>query len=191
MFCENKMVLTTLFPLVKCKRLVTWNWTWLSDSSQSSLVVYLALCSSLSFWHLCWRKHCCWCCLLAKSCLTLLQPHGLYPNRLLCPWDFPGKNFGVVCHFLFQGIFLIQGSDLRLSHCKRNLYHWATREAHEESIKIPKYITQSFKTMVSILICFSEKVESRGQVEITQPSLVLHIYLWTTVELQNQMTGLN
>ena len=31
-----------------------------------------------------------------------LQPHGLYPARLLCPWDSPGKNTGVVCHFLLQ-----------------------------------------------------------------------------------------
>ena len=29
--------------------------------------------------------------------------------RLLCPWDFPGKNTGVGCHFLLQGIFSTQG----------------------------------------------------------------------------------
>ena len=29
-----------------------------------------------------------------------LQPHGLWPARLLCPWGFPGKNTGVDCHFL-------------------------------------------------------------------------------------------
>ena len=29
-----------------------------------------------------------------------LWPHGLQPIRLLCPWDFPGKNTGVGCHFL-------------------------------------------------------------------------------------------
>ena len=34
---------------------------------------------------------------------TCLWPHGLYPARLLCPWDFPGKNTGVSCHFLLQG----------------------------------------------------------------------------------------
>ena len=38
-----------------------------------------------------------------------LQPCGLKPARLLCPWDFPGKNIGVGCHFLLQGIFLTQG----------------------------------------------------------------------------------
>ena len=29
----------------------------------------------------------------------------LQPARLLCPWDSPGKNTGVGCHFLLQGIF--------------------------------------------------------------------------------------
>ena len=28
-----------------------------------------------------------------------LQPHRLQPARLLCPWDSPGKNTGVGCHF--------------------------------------------------------------------------------------------
>ena len=32
------------------------------------------------------------------SCVRLLRPHGLYPARLLCPWDSPGKNTGVGCH---------------------------------------------------------------------------------------------
>ena len=40
-----------------------------------------------------------------------LRPHGLQPARLLCPWDSPGKNTGVGCHFLPQGIFLTQGSN--------------------------------------------------------------------------------
>ena len=31
--------------------------------------------------------------------------------RLLCPWDFPGKNTGICCHFLLQGFFLTQGSN--------------------------------------------------------------------------------
>ena len=31
-----------------------------------------------------------------------LQPHGLQPPWLLCPWDFPGNNIGVGFHFLLQ-----------------------------------------------------------------------------------------
>ena len=52
-----------------------------------------------------------------------LQPHGLHPTRLLCPWDFPGKSTGVGCHCLLQGIFLTQGSNVILPHCKQTLYH--------------------------------------------------------------------
>ena len=43
------------------------------------------------------------------------------PTRLLCPWDFPGKNTGVDCNFLLQGIFLTQGLNLCLLHCKQSL----------------------------------------------------------------------
>ena len=45
-----------------------------------------------------------------------LQPHGLYPTRLLCPRDSPSKNTGVGCHLLLQGIFATQGSNLCLLH---------------------------------------------------------------------------
>ena len=31
-----------------------------------------------------------------------VRPHGLQPTRLLRPWDSPGKNTGVGCHFLLQ-----------------------------------------------------------------------------------------
>ena len=43
-----------------------------------------------------------------------VQPQGLEPTRLHCPWDSPGKNAGVGCHFLLQGTFLTQGWKLRL-----------------------------------------------------------------------------
>ena len=41
-----------------------------------------------------------------------LWPHGLKPTRLLCPWNFPGKNTGVASCSLLQGIFLTQGLSL-------------------------------------------------------------------------------
>ena len=42
---------------------------------------------------------------------------------------FSGKNTGVGCHFLLQGIFLIQGSNLCLLHCRQTLYHWTNGAA--------------------------------------------------------------
>ena len=49
-----------------------------------------------------------------------LQPYGLSPTRLLCPWDSPGKNTGVGCHALLQGTFPTQGLDPSLL----GLLHW-------------------------------------------------------------------
>ena len=49
-----------------------------------------------------------------------LGPYGSCCTRLLCPWDSPGKNTGVSCHALLQGIFLTQGSNCHLLH----LLHW-------------------------------------------------------------------
>ena len=49
-----------------------------------------------------------------------LQHHKPQPIRLLCPRAFPGKNTGVGCHFLLQGIFPTQGLNLGLLH----LLHW-------------------------------------------------------------------
>ena len=51
-----------------------------------------------------------------------LQPHRLQPARLLCPWDFLGHSTGVDCHFLLQGIFPTQGSNLGLLHSRQTLY---------------------------------------------------------------------
>ena len=52
-----------------------------------------------------------------------LWPHGRQPARLLCPWDSPVKTTGVACHDLFQGIFLTQGLNPGLLHCREILYH--------------------------------------------------------------------
>ena len=53
-------------------------------------------------------------CMCSQSCPTSLQPRELWPSRLLCPWNFPGKNTGVGCLFLLQAIFPTQGSNPRL-----------------------------------------------------------------------------
>jgi len=45
--------------------------------------------------------------------------------------DFPGKNTEVGCQFLLQGIFLTQGWNPYLLHCRQIYYSWASREAQE------------------------------------------------------------
>ena len=47
-------------------------------------------------------NHTCYCS-VTKSRLTLLRPYGLQHARLLCPWDFTGKNIGVGAISFFRG----------------------------------------------------------------------------------------
>ena len=59
---------------------------------------------------------------VAQSCPTLCNPVDYSPStRLLHSWDSPGKNTGVGCHFLLQGIFPTQGSNPGLLHCRQML----------------------------------------------------------------------
>ena len=84
--------------------------------------------SNLLNWLLCVR-------FIAKSCLTLLQLHGLKPATLLCPRDFSGKNTRMGCHSLLQGTFLTQGSNSHLLYCPWILYYWLTREAPKLTLR--------------------------------------------------------
>ena len=56
------------------------------------------------------------------SPVGLFAPRARQPARLLCPWGFPGKNIGVGCHALLQGIFSTQGLNPGLLHCRQILY---------------------------------------------------------------------
>ena len=80
--------------------------------------------------------------LISQSCPTLCKPmdRSLQPARLLCPWDFPGKNTGVSCHSLLQGTFPTQGSKLCLLcllHCREILY--CQSHKHKEVNRILTY----------------------------------------------------
>ena len=46
----------------------------------------------------------------------------LDPARLVCPWDSPGNNTGMGCHFLPRGSFQPRGWNLGLLHCRQILY---------------------------------------------------------------------
>ena len=63
-----------------------------------------------------------WKVLVTQSCPTLCDPMDRVAPRCLCPWDSPGKNTRVGNQFLLQGIFLTQGLNPGLLHCRQTLY---------------------------------------------------------------------
>ena len=68
-----------------------------------------------------------------------LRPRGLYS-----PWNSPGQNTGVGSLSLFQGIFLTQGSNPSLPHCRRILYQLnhkgSPRKTGVESLSLLQWI---------------------------------------------------
>ena len=63
-----------------------------------------------------------------------VRPRGPQSTRLLCLWDSSGKNIGVGCHVLLQGIFLTQG----LNRCLLHLLHWQADSLPVSHLRSPK-----------------------------------------------------
>ena len=61
-------------------------------------------------------------CFVAQSCPTLCDPMNCSPPGFSVQGDSPGKNTGVGCHALLEGMFPIQGSSPGLPHCRQILY---------------------------------------------------------------------
>ena len=59
---------------------------------------------------------------VAQSCLTLCNPMDCTLPGSSIHGIFPGKSTGVGCCFFLHGIFLTQGSNLGLQHCRQTLY---------------------------------------------------------------------
>ena len=66
-----------------------------------------------------------------QSCLTLCDPTDCNLPGCSVHENSPGKNTGVGCHSILQGISPTQGSNLSLPHCRQILTVWATRKALE------------------------------------------------------------
>ena len=65
-----------------------------------------------------------WVCVVkvkSQSCPTLCNPVDCSLLGSFSPWDSPGKNTEVGCHFLLQGVFPTQGLSPSLLHCRQML----------------------------------------------------------------------
>ena len=83
------------------------------------------------------------------SCISdSLQSYGLWPTKLFCPWDCPGKNTRVGCHALLQGIFSTQGSNLHLL-C---LLHWQAGSLPLAQLGKPTHQLQGYNKPFSLLL---------------------------------------
>ena len=78
-------------------------------------------------------------CVLSRSHVRLFATLWTIALQASLPWDFPGKETGVGCHFLLQGIFSTQRSNLHLQcllHYRQILYRQAAAEALPHAIPV-------------------------------------------------------
>ena len=76
-------------------------------------------------------------CLVTQSCPTLLDLIDCSPPGPFVREDSPGKNAGVGCHVLLQGIFPTQGSNQGLLHCRQIPYQLSHQLQAESSLPYP------------------------------------------------------
>ena len=111
-----------------------------------------------------------------------LRPHGLQPTRLLCPWDFPGKDDGVSCHFLLQRILPTQGSNPGLLHCRQILYQVSYKGSPKTFLWAHVFGGGAARILKWVAIPFSRR-SSRPR-DRTQVSHLVgrHFAIWATKE---------
>ena len=90
------------------------------------------------------------------------------------PWVFPGKNTGVVCHFLLQGIFPTQGSNLGLPHCRQTLCHLSHREPTSNVVTISGRQERDSTTHTQVSILPQSPLPSRLLQFIEQSPCAIH-----------------
>ena len=82
------------------------------------------------------RCYNCVLCLIAQSCQILGDPMNCSHPGSSVHGHSPGKNTGVVCHALLQGLFSTQGMNLGIQHCRPILYHLS----HQGSPRILEWV---------------------------------------------------
>ena len=100
---------------------VAKSWTGLSNFHDHDVITYM-----------CTSTHS----VVSKS----WKAYGLWPARLLCPWNSPGRNTGVGSHSLLQGIFPTQGSNPGIPQCRQVFYQLS----HQGSPRILEWVAYPF-----------------------------------------------
>ena len=75
---------------------------------------------------------------VTQSCPVILDPWTV-AHQVLCPQNFPGKNIGVCSYSFLKGLFLTQGSNPGLPHCRQILYHLNHQGRHSIQCYTVKY----------------------------------------------------
>ena len=127
---------------------------------------------------------------VTQSCPTLCKSMDYSPpGSSVRAWNFPGKDTGMCCHFLLQGIFPTQESNPGLWHCRQTLYHLSHQGSPWPGIKSGSPALGACKLEV-IIECIMWTWASRLNtapsswfiVKITLTGLIIQKTKWTSIQ---------
>ena len=103
-------------------------------------------------------------------CLTLCNPMDYSPRGSSVHGDSPGKNTGVGCHALLQGIFPTQGPNPDLPHCRQILY-WLSHQGK------PTWFLSTCKNEIRV-----DETHSNSVVTYLHLSKLIKFFLFLTLK---------
>ena len=112
-----------------------------------------------------------------------LRPHGLQSPKFLCPWNSVGKNTGVSCHSLHQGIFRSQGSNPGLLHGRQILYCLS----HQGSPSILVAGTAKYNTRLLLWKACHHMLQATGPLKTNQVDRLLKLVWFSENILQRHL----
>ena len=127
----------------------------------------------------------CMCVLNHYSHVLLFATPWTAAVQLLCTRDSPGKNTGVGCHSLLQGIFLTQGLNLDLLHCSQILYSLSHQGSPPDlyTFSFFPFLSQNVMLHGMLLQCkLANRISKQGHdIHRTAESLQLKCSFWRTL----------
>ena len=115
--------------------------------------------------HTCMHAH-------SLCCVQLVVTHGLQPASIFCPWDSPGKNTGMGCHFLLQGNLPNSGTEPTFPASPAlagKFFIWAVPIITDSSVFQRKWSTSQHSRLSQKSRFDSGEVFSRGSLTMFSP----------------------
>ena len=113
-----------------------------------------------------------------------LQPRGLQHSRLPCPGNSPGRDTGVGRHSLLQEIFLSQGSNSGLLHCRQILYHLSHQGSQEYGFCILSALPQILVLPCSTVCPQTSHLATTSVMISESVRETMHTKIWLNIELR-------
>ena len=117
---------------------------------------------------------------VSYQCMHVCACVHAQPARLLCPWISKARVLGMGCHFLLQGMFLTQGSNLGLLHCRQTLY-WLSHPRNPLTKTLPGLSGRGSKGNHNLIRSFTSFLF------VTQSEVFTTYYQWFSKQIKPRL----